>query len=242
MSEGKGLYVKLAEITAELGRVEKRGRNDFHKYDYVLEADLLEAVRLKLAERKVAVLPSLTALSHREGTKQSTITTAHVRFTFVDGESGEKHECDWAGEGDDPADKGLNKAYTAAVKYFVMKAFLIPTGDDPEGDHKTDERASARASAPKPNGKTTTLPPSPVDEVVIGAIVARALEVVDLDRLHLAATHINGSDPWAIFPAEEMEKRRTAADAVTALKSFSPEQAKRLAEWIEKKAEEKATA
>lgn len=140
----KSLYRKLAEVMGEIGHVPKRGKNAFHKYDYVMEADLVDAVREKLASRNVLLIPSVTAIEERQtqGGKPSTITTVRVAFTFCDGDSGETHTADWAGSGDDPADKGLYKAYTGAVKYFLMKAFLIPTGDDPEADSGTDERSS----------------------------------------------------------------------------------------------------
>lgn len=154
---GNGLAVKLAEVMAEVGRVAKRGRNDFHRYNYVREDDLMEEVRSKLAERSVVLLPSVTAVSEREATtdkgKRTMVTTVHVRLTFVDGEHGETLSCDWAGQGDDPGDKGLYKAYTGALKYFIMKTFLIPTGDDPEGDATTDRRhAPAAGRSGKPSG------------------------------------------------------------------------------------------
>ena len=34
------LAKKLAEVMAAVERVPKRGRNDFHKYDYATEADI----------------------------------------------------------------------------------------------------------------------------------------------------------------------------------------------------------
>ena len=77
------------------------------------------------------------------------------------------------GAGDDGADKGLYKAYTGAVKYFLMKTFLIPTGDDPEADTKADERAASRAAParPAPNGHGTVPTLSPEKrELVLGAI------------------------------------------------------------------------
>lgn len=134
------LYSKLADVMGEIGYVEKRGRNEFHGYSYATEADLVDAVRSKLAERNVVMIPSLTNVSERpiktaKG-KDSTLTTARIAFTFCDGDSGETHSADWAGAGDDPADKGLYKAMTGAAKYFLMKSFLIPTGDDPEADSK----------------------------------------------------------------------------------------------------------
>lgn len=165
------LYTKLAEVMAEVGRVEKRGRNDFHNYDYVTEADLIAEVRDKLAARGVMVLPSVVGeVDEREITtargQTSTVSTIRVAFTFVDGESGDKHTCEFAGQGDDGGDKGLYKAYTGALKYFLMKTFLIPTGDDPEGDTGTDQRSAERTSSTRrakgPNGR----PGKPTDKQV----------------------------------------------------------------------------
>lgn len=159
----KSLYAKLAEVMLEIGYVEKRGHNAFHGYKYVTEADLVDAVRSKLAARNVVVLPSLTGIEERpiktaKG-KDSTITTARVAFTFCDGDTGQTHTSEWAGAGDDPADKGLYKAMTGAAKYFLMKSFLIPTGDDPEADAGTDERAAGgQLTQPKPA-------PMPVSDV-----------------------------------------------------------------------------
>jgi hypothetical protein len=145
----KGLYAKLAEVTAAVGYVAKDGRNDFQNYRYTSAEALLAAIRGPLSDRQVVLMPSLTALSEREYMtskgKASVITTAHVSFTLIDGESGESHECAWAGQGDDPGDKGLGKAYTNAIKTFLREQFLIPQGDDPEADSGTDQRAQDRA-------------------------------------------------------------------------------------------------
>jgi hypothetical protein len=85
--------------------------------------------------------------------KQSVVTTVVVAFTFADGDTGAMFRSEWAGQGDDPADKGLYKAYTGALKYFLMKTFLIPTGDDPEADTNTDTRSASRQRSP---GRTTS--------------------------------------------------------------------------------------
>lgn len=134
----KALYAKLAEVMGEIGYVEKRGRNQFHGYSYATEADLADAVRSKLAARNVIVIPTLRDIDERSITtakgKGSTVTTARIAFTFCDGDSGQTHTAEWAGAGEDAVDKGLYKAMTGAAKYFLMKSFLIPTGDDPEAD------------------------------------------------------------------------------------------------------------
>ena len=173
------LYRKLAEITAEVSGVEKDGTNTFHKYSYTSAEAMLRALRGPLSSRGVALLPSVVDVSERDITtsngKSSTITTVRMSFTFVDGETGETHACEWAGQGDDPADKGLGKAYTNAVKTFLREAFLIPQGDDPEADTKTDERASQRVSASRS-------PAAPVRS----ASAARLLTDDERDRVRAA--------------------------------------------------------
>jgi hypothetical protein len=67
-----------------------------------------------------------------------------------DGVTGETLDYPWMGWGVDPGDKGGYKAITGAEKYFLMKTFLIPTGDDPEvttdADQALDDQSEA---APK---------------------------------------------------------------------------------------------
>lgn len=134
------LYTKLAEVTKAVQRVPKSGHNAFHNYKYVTEEDLTLAVRDELSSRNVMVIPSVASVEQRpiktQKGKDSTVTTVHMAFTFVDGDSGAMHQAKWAGAGEDPADKGLYKAYAGAMKYFLMKAFMIPTGDDPERDNR----------------------------------------------------------------------------------------------------------
>lgn len=136
------LYSKLAEVMGLAGRIEKRGENTFHHYKYAMESDIVEAVRLALAERHVMLIPAV-----RQVVREGTLTTALMAFTFTDGETGETATHEWAGTGDDKGDKGLYKAMTGALKYFLLKTFLMPTGDDPEADESTDKRTHGEPKA-----------------------------------------------------------------------------------------------
>ncbi len=148
------LAVKLAKILGEIGKVAKSGRNEFHKYDYVTENDLVYAVRTKLAEAGIFVFTS-TEAQHVEIVKGSdekswALTTVSTRHTFIDGESGDEFSVCSQGQGSDNGDKGGYKAMTGAMKYFLYKCFMIPTGDDPESDGKTDERSQVSQSSRAP--------------------------------------------------------------------------------------------
>lgn len=143
----KKLVKKLAEVMQQVKYIQKTGYNSFHKYRYATEADVNEKVREELSARNVIMIPNVKSQNVRTHTtaKGSTeyIATVEVEFTFMDGETGETLSFSTFGEGQDAGDKGTYKAITGAQKYALMKAFMIPTGDDPEADEGVDQRNSA---------------------------------------------------------------------------------------------------
>ena len=153
----KSLATKLAEIVTETHHVAKRGRNDFHKYDYVTESDVLDAVRHGLASRRIVIIPRITGSTvvekERQGKASEYITTVQMTFAIIDGDSAEVLECPWIGCGQDAGDKGPYKALTGGYKYFLLKLFMIPTGDDPEREEARREPKKRREEPPaKVNG------------------------------------------------------------------------------------------
>jgi len=142
------LVMKLAAIMAVVERIPKRGRNAFHGYDYATEADIVSAIRQELASRHVMLFPAITATQREPvGEKGSVLTHVTMEFTFMDGESGETITRPWLGAGTDKEDKGAYKAMTGGEKYFLLKTFLIPTGDDPEHENKPELPAVAHHMA-----------------------------------------------------------------------------------------------
>lgn len=161
----KSLAAKLAEIVTETHHVAKRGRNEFHKYDYVTESDVLDAVRHGLASRRIMIVPRITGSTvvekERQGKASEYITTVQMTFAILDGDSNEVLECPWIGCGQDSGDKGPYKALTGGYKYFLLKLFMIPTGDDPEkdeGNRESKRRRDAPLAPPMPNREATKAP------------------------------------------------------------------------------------
>src|SRR5277367_379161 len=140
-SAPKNLVQKLCEVMAAIGYIAKKGENKFHGYKYAKESDIVDAIRGELAQRNLFIFPSVTTHA-----RSGEITDIMVRWTFTDGDSGEQRDCDIPGCGQDKGDKGVYKALTGSEKYFLMKTFLIPTGDDPEADSKA-EQEDARGAA-----------------------------------------------------------------------------------------------
>lgn len=163
-----GLVRKLAEVMGEVERIPKSGHNAFHNYDYATEADIVAAVRAGLAKRSVFLTHKVESLAWRSAqTKggECPVATIHVTFTANDGDTGEVLDlAATVGEGQDAGDKAVYKALTGALKYALLKAFLIPTGDDPEVTEAPQKRQTAKpppasGAAPKSSGGgPTTFP------------------------------------------------------------------------------------
>lgn len=158
----KSLVMKLAEVMAAVGWIEKSGYNEFHKYRYAQEADLVNALRGELAKRHIMVFPDVKEVERKEHVtetlkwdesarakvptaRKTQLTEIAVVWTFVDGESGEERSITVHGVGEDNMDKGFYKAFTGSEKYMLMKTFLIPTGDDPEKDSKEEAEDARQA-------------------------------------------------------------------------------------------------
>lgn len=171
MAEALNLVEKLAAVMAQVKHVPKSGWNDFHKYKYATEADITDCVRAAMAERGVMLIPSVEKTEWRtvqnKSGAQEVIATLTVRFMATDGK--DKIEFFAIGEGQDRGDKATYKAMTGAVKYALLKLFLIPTGDDPEKEEseKPAARRPQQRAAPR-------LPPPPPPEPESAPAVAMA--------------------------------------------------------------------
>lgn len=153
------IATKLAEIYGEISAMRREGKNSFHDYTYFTEDQLTATLRPKLASRNLVVLPNVTSVETKEITnskgKPEQLTTVRMTHTIVDGDTGEQLECSSVGQGADPMDKGVYKALTGAMKYFLQKLFFITDQTDPEADQATDTRANGGVSKPAKEEKHT---------------------------------------------------------------------------------------
>jgi hypothetical protein len=189
----KSLVCKLAAVMDAISSVPKRGHNKFHDYKYATEADIVEAIRGELSKRHIILVPGITGRSRENvGDKGSVLTHLDMTFTFMDGETGEQLERPWLGAGTDKEDKGAYKAMTGGEKYFLLKTFLIPTGDDPEQEGKPDTKQdrgtrSQRRPERQATAPTTTTDGTNVDsstgEVIQSAINGdQQLELIEIAK------------------------------------------------------------
>lgn len=149
--EPKPLIGRLTDIMAELPDVKPEGKNQHFNYKFIQSTQILGLLRPRLAKANILIVPTdIEELEPIELTTQkggrSLLSRMKVHFSIVDGYSGETISGVAIGYGDDSGDKGANKAYTAALKNFLIKLFLIGGDADLEEDEAADKRAKARES------------------------------------------------------------------------------------------------
>jgi len=79
-----------------------------------------------------------------DGSNSGYLTTVSLKFTLTHVESGEWLEFRGSGTGYDSTDKSVGKAYSYAVKTWLLNSFLVETGEDNERDDN-DEQIHAEA-------------------------------------------------------------------------------------------------
>ena len=143
----------IAQVMLEVDQVATDKRVDHIKMKYASIDAVFDAIRRPLAEREVIMLPSVTAHEQKGDT-----VTLEMCVTFVDGVTGEERSFSWVGQGQDRGDKAVAKATTSALRTALLKAFMLPMGDDPEQD--SIERPPRRAPRKQEPAPKKSDPPS----------------------------------------------------------------------------------
>jgi ERF superfamily len=173
----KSLVTKLAEVMAATERVPKNGWNDFHKYKFARESDIVESIRGELAARNILITPSILSHERTESTNskgnKTFFTLISIDWSIRDGDSSEVICLRIPGTAEDTGDKGFYKAFTGSEKYLLTKTFLIPTGDDPENDDNKPQGSLQATAAPtgrhyqvKPDAQLPRIASGPVGKTV----------------------------------------------------------------------------
>jgi hypothetical protein len=162
MTESRAqLFAKLAAVTANIRNIPKNGYNSHFGYNFATDADVSSALSKELSERNIQTFVSAEILNvldyTKDNGKKTRITDVLATVTFACGDTGETFTVTMPGTGDDAVDKGTYKAITGAVKYALLKTFLVATGDDPEhvAEQKREQAAAIDAAF---SGKTTPAP------------------------------------------------------------------------------------
>lgn len=198
------LVRKLANVMGAVERVPKTGRNKFHNYDYATESDITSAVREAMADQGVMMIPTVEEIEwtvvETQGGKKEKLATVKWLFTLLDADSDSRIEFRNVGQGQDSGDKAFYKAATGAVKYALLKLFLIPTGDDPEEsspEHGTvvDPRVEATKAAAVAERAAGI-------QKMVSAFAAIGVDAAALDALAGGPVAAISNDTWAVLRAD----------------------------------------
>ena len=135
------VQAKIA-VMKECGNVEKNGWNDFHKYKFATDEDVLRLVQPLLAKHGLILNMWVDRVEYDDGKNPQVFF--NMQWIHESGKAGPV--IPWIGIAGDRdrsknlGDKWFNKAATAAEKYFLLKQFHIPAGEDADAD-KTPEGA-----------------------------------------------------------------------------------------------------
>lgn len=181
------IYQRLLSISAAIGKLEKAGRNDFAKYNYVTEADVMAALKSACVEVGVVIIPTMEGCERvleRHGDKSREVMNIKMKFTLVNSDNPEeKIESVIFGCAHDSGDKSIWKAITGCYKYFAMKLFMLSTGDDPENDKGEVQPSSYTLSPGAPVGVMRNGAPIPVSGDPVSASAYRSVGVAPADAV-----------------------------------------------------------
>lgn len=143
MSE-RTIFKALSAIQKELASkgISKNQENTYDNYKFRGIDQVLNTVSPIFASHGVVLLPSQESCEIRTIQSSQGKPMNHCKvvmeFTFYD-ENGDSVTSKFPGEAMDRGDKAVNKACTAAYKYFLFEALCIPVEGTPDADSESHE-------------------------------------------------------------------------------------------------------
>lgn len=137
------IYEAMARVSDSVRYIQERGDNREQNYKYVLGSDVKNTFHREFQRQGIICLPVTTSATLEphatiykgEHNQKGYMARVEVEFTLMLAENrDERYTSQFIGVGYDSTDKAINKAYTSAIKNFLISTFLVPSGDDPERD------------------------------------------------------------------------------------------------------------
>lgn len=130
-TQTRNILQRMLEVMKKVDYVQKEKKAGM-QYTIVSHDKVTALIRPHLVEAGIIYYPAHTTL-HQDGNRTEMLVT--MRFVNADNPA-DFIETQTAGYGVDSQDKGPGKAMSYAVKYALLKAFGLETGDDPDEDQK----------------------------------------------------------------------------------------------------------
>ena len=184
--EAKNIHQRLAKVMADVTYIQKE-RKQGMQYTIVSHDAVTAKVRPALLENGIVYYPTRCGHTHNGNRAECSMT---VRFVNID-DPEDIFEVETFGYGVDNQDKGPGKAMSYAVKYALLKALGLETGDDADHD-------SINHSTKDPSRHVV----SPEQVQQLEDMATRA----DTDRAKVFAAMKVQGDSWADLPANLFDR------------------------------------
>ncbi|MBY6005406.1 ERF family protein [Salipiger bermudensis] len=163
----KNVHQRLAAAMGEVSYIQKERKKGM-QYTIVSHDAVTAKVRPVLLKHGIVYYPVSCEHQHNGNRAECAMT---VRFVNID-EPSDFFDVPTFGYGIDPQDKGPGKAMSYAVKYALLKAMGLETGDDADHDSIDHDR--------KDPASDSVTPPAEVRDRIKAAL-QRAKDVKSLD-------------------------------------------------------------
>jgi hypothetical protein len=149
----KTVLKALVSVQKDLAAVgiAKSDQNTYDNYKFRGIDAVMNTLAPILSNHGVVIIPSVTSSEIRTVPTAKGGTQNHAKvtvdYTLYDAE-GDSITHSFVGEGMDRGDKSINKACTAAYKYFLFEAFCIPVEGTADADSESPEIGAEQVPDP----------------------------------------------------------------------------------------------
>lgn len=178
-----GLAAKLMTLrkTMDSFAWEKDGINRAQSYQYITEAQYKKNFKEALAAARLDFSSSVVDYQYIGPiSEKMNMVIAKFEFRIIDRGTGDSETFTAVGSGADMGDKGIYKAYTGALKYFLANNYLVAEGAEPEADEEPIKPRHVTPERREEIKDTLRDQEEPATEQQLEAI---ALGAVELERL-----------------------------------------------------------
>ncbi|TWL30570.1 hypothetical protein CHCC16874_1335 [Bacillus licheniformis] len=184
------IYQKLVEVRKAVPYLKKS--NQGHQYNYTGSSQVVGAIREKIDELGLLLIPAIVdkkVTAEKNGNRITYFTELDIEYTWVNAEKpDETIKTTFYAQGIDiGGEKGVGKALTYAEKYFLLKQFNVPTDqDDPDAfQQKVESSKPPEMITQEQKDEIQSLAQSYVDLRGEGSVklVLTGLKIADFDKV-----------------------------------------------------------
>lgn len=156
------IYQRMHAVMGAVSYVQKEDKKVNGQYTFVSHDAVTAKLRPALIQHGIVTVPRV--IKHTQDGNRTEVDI-EVDFVNID-KPDERVTIPMFGFGIDPQDKGPGKAISYAVKYALLKAFSLETGDDPERDSIPHAKPEpAKTAQPDAAGKKALEECASLDEL-----------------------------------------------------------------------------